>query len=62
MKSVLVMLCRRIESFVENPVFTTPGVVDVQQSAKASSDLQKIIQLSSGIERGAGHLSASPPM
>ena len=30
MKDALVTLCRRIESFVENPVLKNPGVVDVQ--------------------------------
>lgn len=57
MTDALVTLCKRIESFVENPVFKVPEVVDVEQSAKAGGDLQRIIQLSAGIKKGAERLS-----
>ena len=40
----LLMLCKRIESFVKNPLFETPGVLDVQHSTKASSDLESILR------------------
>lgn len=51
MRDALVKLCRRIENFVENPMFNASGVVDVEQSARAGSDLLRIIQLSDSIKR-----------
>ena len=57
MKEALITLCKRIESFVENPVFKVTGVLDIEQSAKARRDLQDIIQLSGGIRKGAERLS-----
>ena len=49
MKGALVAMCKRIDSFIENPVFKLPDVVDAPQSAKAGSDLRDIILLSDGI-------------
>jgi hypothetical protein len=60
MSTALVTLCKRIDSFVENPVFDLQGVVDVKQSAKAGGDLQTIIQLSAGIRRTAERLNKTP--
>ncbi|MGA9994420.1 MAG: hypothetical protein WBP93_03345, partial [Pyrinomonadaceae bacterium] len=34
MRSALITLCNQITSFVSNPVFTNPGVVDVKQSSR----------------------------
>ncbi|HKP72862.1 MAG TPA: hypothetical protein VJT82_07990 [Pyrinomonadaceae bacterium] len=56
MKSALVKLCHRIDSFVANPRFTTPGVVDVEGTAKASRDLQEIISLSTNIKNNVEKL------
>jgi len=53
MKSALVNLCKRIDSFVANPRFTSPDVMNVGATAKAGRDLQEIIALS-----GAVHSSA----
>lgn len=53
LKDALVTLCKRIDSFTENPVFKVRDVVDVEQSAKAGRDLVAIIQLSGGIRRAA---------
>lgn len=53
----LVRLCRRIDSFTENPVFKVLGVVNVEQSAKAASDLQTIIRLSNRIKEDAARLN-----
>jgi hypothetical protein len=47
----LVRMCRRIDSFTENPVFKLPDVVDVEQSAKAGRDLLEVIRLSGGVNR-----------
>lgn len=53
----LVSLCRRIDSFTENPVFKVLGVVNVEESAKAAGDLQTIIRLSSRIKEDAARLN-----
>jgi hypothetical protein len=60
MKDALVALCKRIESFVDNPVFKEPGTVDVKQSAKAGGDLLSIIELSGDIRKTAEKLNKTP--
>jgi hypothetical protein len=57
MKDALVTMCKRIDSFTENPIFKVPDVVDVQQSAKANRDLRHIILLSDGIRKTAERLN-----
>ena len=52
----LVRMCRRIDSFTENPVFKLPDVVNVEQSAKAGRDLLDVIRLSAGLNRLAERL------
>ena len=42
-----------VNSFVWNPVFQRPGVIDLELSAKASRDLEGIIRLSEQIRRSA---------
>ena len=46
-----------VNSFVWNPVFQRPGVVDLELSSKASRDLEGIIRLSEQIRRSAEGLS-----
>jgi hypothetical protein len=60
MKDALVTMCKRIDSFTENPVFKLPDVVDAAHSAKASRDLRDIILLSGGIVKLAQKLNKSP--
>jgi hypothetical protein len=57
LKDLLVTMCKRIDSFTENPVFKLPDVVDAQQSAKAGRDLRDIIRLSGGIVKLAEKLN-----
>ena len=57
MKDALVTMCKRIDSFTENPLFKLPDVVDVAQSAKAGRDLRDIILLSGGILKLAEKLN-----
>ena len=57
MKAALVKLCKRIDSFVANPRFTSPDVVDVDATAKASRDLQEIIALSVAVRGSAERMS-----
>ena len=45
-------LCRHIYSFVTNPIFEGPGVLNVEQAGKASRDLDLILKLSEGLKRG----------
>lgn len=52
-KGALVRLCNQIASFIENPVLKTPGINDVEQSAKAGNELVTIIQLSDNIKKSA---------
>ena len=56
LKGALVMLCKRIDSFVANPRFTSPDVVDVEGTAKASRDLQEIIVISGAVKASAERL------
>ncbi len=53
----LLTLCNRIESFVKSPLFETPGVIDAQHSAKASRDLQSMLELSGSIRKSAERLN-----
>jgi hypothetical protein len=57
MKDALVRLCKRIDSFVANPKFTSPLVSDVGGTASATRDLREIIALSVNIRSSAGKLS-----
>jgi hypothetical protein len=57
MKDALLTIVKRIDSFTENPLFKVPGVVDIQQSAKANRDLRHIILLSEGVRKTAERLN-----
>ncbi|HZG54097.1 MAG TPA: hypothetical protein VEZ40_18480 [Pyrinomonadaceae bacterium] len=57
LKEALVNLCNGIITFVESPMFKSPGVVDVQETNKAGRLLYNIIDLSNGIKKNAGKLS-----
>jgi len=56
LKDPLVMLCKRIESFIANPVIKTPGTIDAQQLARARRDLEDVIELSDSINKSARRL------
>ena len=57
LRSAITALHALVRSFVTNPIFQTPGVVDAQQSAKARADLEEVIKLSEQIRRSAEALS-----
>lgn len=59
LKASLVSLDGSIMSFVKNPIFKNPGVVDVEQAEKASRDLETIIELSNLINKDAQRLGTS---
>jgi hypothetical protein len=56
LKEALVNLCNGIITFVESPMFKSPGAVDVQETNKAGRLLYNIIDLSNGIKKNAGKL------
>lgn len=60
-RTSLLTLCNRIESFVKSPLFETPGVINVDHSAKASGDLKSILELSSSIRKSAERLKKGQP-
>jgi hypothetical protein len=62
LKGALVRLCKRIDSFVANPRFKSPEVLDVEANARARRDLWHIISLSEGVRESAdrlGHADSS---
>ena len=59
-KDALIVLCKQIKSFVQNPVIETPGTVDAQQLARARRDLQDIIQLGDRLNKSAEKLKKTP--
>ena len=54
-RGALATLCNEISSFVSNPVFKNPGVVEVGQSARLNRDLKSIIELSDEVNKSAEH-------
>jgi hypothetical protein len=59
LRSAVKRLDELVNSFAWNPVFQRPGVVDLEQSTKASRDLLGIIALSEQIRRSAEELGKS---
>jgi len=57
MKEALIQLCNLIAGFIDNPILKNPGEkIDVEQSTRAGSDLQTIIELSGNIKKSAEKL------
>jgi hypothetical protein len=48
----LASLGRHLHGFLTNPLFESPGVLDVGQAERAARDLERIIELSDAIKRG----------
>ena len=46
----LVALVKHLHSFLTNPLFETTNVLDVSQAARASRDLERIIELSEALK------------
>lgn len=57
LKSALVTLCRRIDSFTGNPIFKVLDVVDVEEASRAGGDLRGIIRLSARVKDGAERMN-----
>jgi hypothetical protein len=58
-RAALSMLSERLTSFSSNPLFQTPNLIDVQLGAKASRDLDIIIELSGRLKKSAERLARS---
>lgn len=58
-KELLAALDSAVTSFVHNPTFTNLKVVDAEDSARARSDLDRVIRLSDLLRREAERLKAS---
>ena len=52
----LMTLRKHIYDFVTNPLFESPGVLDLEQGRKASGDLDRILELSESITKGGDKL------
>jgi hypothetical protein len=52
-KDEMILLCKKIESFVNNPIIEKPGTVDAQALEKARKDLQSIVELSDIMKKQA---------
>ncbi|MBC8031241.1 MAG: hypothetical protein H7Z16_14095 [Pyrinomonadaceae bacterium] len=59
LKTNLLSLDGVIMSFIKNPIFTNPGVVNVSQAEKASRDLETILEFSHLINKDAQRLAKS---
>ncbi|HEX8143585.1 MAG TPA: hypothetical protein VF553_13370 [Pyrinomonadaceae bacterium] len=57
LKAALLMLSNHIVSFATNPLFQTSNVIDARLGARASRDLELIINLSAQIKKTAERLS-----
>jgi hypothetical protein len=58
-RAALLQMDRFLMGFVNNPIFQNPGVVELNSAAQASSDLEKVIALSSSLKKIALGLSNS---
>lgn len=57
----LAALGRHLHSFLTNPLFESPGVLDVGQGARAARDLDRIIELSDELKRDGIKQAAKKP-
>jgi hypothetical protein len=59
LKASLLLLDHSIMSFVTNPLFKLPNVIDPKLAETATVDLESIIKLSDAVRKDAGKLSKS---
>jgi len=60
-KAALLLMDRSIMSFVTNPIFQKPNVMEVEPATRASQDLADIITLSATLKRIADNLKSTTP-
>ena len=59
-EETLLTLRKHIFSFVTNPTFEAPAVINVEQARKAGRDLDMILELSEGFRRSSGRPKWQP--
>src|SRR6185295_10711272 len=47
----LIDLCKKVESFMRNPIIETPGTVDAHELERARRDLDSVVELSGAISK-----------
>jgi hypothetical protein len=47
------VLCKKIESFITNPIIEVPGTVDAKQLERARKDLESVVELSGDLKKRA---------
>ena len=52
-KDDLVVLCKKIESFITNPIIEVPGTINARQLERARQDLESVVRLSGDIKKSA---------
>jgi len=57
-KSALLLMDHSIMSFVNNPIFKKPNLVEIESATRASQDLAEIITLSATLKKIADNLKA----
>jgi hypothetical protein len=60
LREALLVLDRSIMSFVNNPLFQKPDVVEVNQAMQASRDLEAVISLSGDLRKMTARLNNAP--
>jgi hypothetical protein len=55
-EELLMTLRKHLYSFLTNPLFETPSVLDVEQAGKASRDLERVIELSKSLGKSGSQL------
>ncbi|HVG34548.1 MAG TPA: hypothetical protein VM911_15870 [Pyrinomonadaceae bacterium] len=59
MKDALLVLNERVNKFIDNPLFQSPEWSDTELKAKASRDLETVIEMSAQIKKSAEKLGKS---
>jgi hypothetical protein len=52
-KEELILLCKKIQSFIKNPIIESPGTVDARELEKARRDLESVVEISAAIAKRA---------
>lgn len=59
-RAALMVLDRTIMSFVSNPLFQNPNMIEIKQGANARKDLEAVIDLTDDLKKTASRLAKAP--